>query len=130
MTSPWRPKSSARFSHKRHKRNKDKLVRPALPFRGVFCPFLCVFCCFLWLKKKRRAGRMTKLNAILEENCRKWPEMPVTVTISHGVAGFDSLTQLGHAIELADQAMYAARNELRGALVSKAKLFQDVDRNT
>jgi len=40
--------------------------------------------------------------------------MPVKVTVSHGVAGFDSLTQLGHAIELADQAMYAARNKIRG----------------
>ncbi|HZI61623.1 MAG TPA: GGDEF domain-containing protein, partial [Pyrinomonadaceae bacterium] len=54
------------------------------------------------LSEEETSRRMTKLNAILEENCRKWPEMPVTVTISHGVAGFDSLTQLGHAIELAD----------------------------
>ena len=36
-----------------------------------------------------------------------------------GVAGFDSLTELGHAIENADQAMYAQRNELRGIAVVK-----------
>ena len=66
------------------------------------------------LSEEETSRRMKKLNAIVEENCRKWPEMPVTVTVSHGVAGFDSLTQLGHAIELADQAMYAARNKIRG----------------
>jgi diguanylate cyclase (GGDEF)-like protein len=66
------------------------------------------------LSEEETSRRLKKLNSILEENCRKWPEMPVTVTISHGVAGFDSLTQLGHAIELADQAMYAERNKLRG----------------
>ncbi len=82
------------------------------------------------LSEEETSRRMTKLNAILEENCRKWPEMPVTVTVSHGVAGFDSLTQLAHAIELADKAMYAARNEMRGASVSKAALFQNVDSNT
>lgn len=82
------------------------------------------------LSEEETSRRMTKLNGILEENCRKWPEMPVTVTISHGVSGFDSLTQLGHAIELADKAMYTARNEVRGASVSKARLFQNVDHNT
>jgi hypothetical protein len=57
---------------------------------------------------------MKKLNGILDENCRKWPQVPVTVTISHGVAGFDSLAQLGQAIETADKAMYANRNLVRG----------------
>jgi diguanylate cyclase (GGDEF)-like protein len=73
------------------------------------------------LSEEETSRRMTKLNGILEENCRKWPEMPVTVTISHGVAGFDSLTQLGHAIELADQAMYARRNEVRGTVQAISK---------
>ena len=58
--------------------------------------------------------RMKKLNEILEENCRKWPGMQATVTVSHGVAGFDSLTELAHAIEAADQVMYARRNQVRG----------------
>jgi diguanylate cyclase (GGDEF)-like protein len=73
------------------------------------------------LSEEETSRRMTKLNGILEENCRKWPEMPVTVTISHGVAGFDSLTQLGHAIELADQAMYARRNKVRGTAQAISK---------
>jgi diguanylate cyclase len=60
--------------------------------------------------------RMKKLNQILEENCHKWVGMPLTVKVSHGVAGFDSLTELGHAIENADQAMYALRGEMRRAL--------------
>ena len=61
--------------------------------------------------------RMQKLNQILEENCRRLTGMPLTVTVSHGVAGFDSLTDLGQAIEDADQAMYAKRNEIRGVSV-------------
>ena len=69
------------------------------------------------LSEEETSRRLKKLNAIVEENCRKWPEMPVTVTVSHGVAGFDSVTQLGHAIELADQAMYAARNKIRANCV-------------
>jgi len=56
---------------------------------------------------------MDKLNKILEENCERWIGLPLTVTVSHGVAGFNSLTDLGHAIELADQEMYAQRNRVR-----------------
>lgn len=66
------------------------------------------------LSEEETSRRLKKLNAILEENCRKWPEMPVSVTVSHGVAGFDSLAQLGQAIETADHAMYANRNQMRG----------------
>jgi diguanylate cyclase (GGDEF)-like protein len=58
--------------------------------------------------------RMEKLNQILEENGRRWTSVPITVTVSYGVAGFDSLTNLGDAIETADKAMYAQRNEARG----------------
>ena len=73
--------------------------------------------------------RLKKLNEILEENCRKWVGKPVAVTVSHGVAGFDSLTHLAQAIEHADQAMYAQRNEMRGTL-SNIDLFQHAERNT
>jgi diguanylate cyclase (GGDEF)-like protein len=66
------------------------------------------------LSEEEASRRMKKLNEILEESCRKWTGMPVAVTVSHGVAGFDSLTDLGQAIENADQAMYAQRNETRG----------------
>jgi diguanylate cyclase len=59
------------------------------------------------------AKRMEKLNKILEENSERWMGMPVTVTVSFGVAGFTSLKDLGQAIEQADKAMYARRNHLR-----------------
>jgi len=36
------------------------------------------------------------------------------VTVSFGVAGFSSLTDLGSAIETADKAMYAQRHQARG----------------
>jgi diguanylate cyclase (GGDEF)-like protein len=59
------------------------------------------------------AKRMEKLNKILEENSERWIGMPLTVTVSFGVAGFTSLKDLGQAIEQADKAMYARRNHLR-----------------
>ena len=57
--------------------------------------------------------RIEKLNKILEENCERWIGEKVTVTVSFGVAGFTSLTDLGQAIEQADKAMYARRNRVR-----------------
>jgi diguanylate cyclase (GGDEF)-like protein len=57
--------------------------------------------------------RLERLNEILEENCRRWTSVPITVTVSYGVAGFNSLTDLGPAIETADKAMYAQRHEVR-----------------
>ena len=58
--------------------------------------------------------RIEKLNKILDENCERWIGEPVKVTVSFGVAGFTSLTDLGQAIEQADRAMYAQRNRVRG----------------
>jgi diguanylate cyclase (GGDEF)-like protein len=58
--------------------------------------------------------RMEKLNGLLEENSGRWMTVPVTVSVSFGVAGFKSLTDLGAAIETADQAMYAQRHVARG----------------
>jgi len=66
------------------------------------------------LPQAEASRRIEKLNQLLDENCRRWTGMSVTVTVSHGVAGFNSLTELGHAIERADQAMYAQRNQARG----------------
>lgn len=63
--------------------------------------------------------RMDKLNEILEDNCRCWTSVPITVTVSYGVAGFKSLTELGTAIEVADKMMYARRNEVRTAVWSE-----------
>ena len=59
--------------------------------------------------------RLAQLNGILVENSAKWVGAPLTLTVSYGVAGFESLTELGKAIETADQAMYAQRNHLRSA---------------
>jgi diguanylate cyclase (GGDEF)-like protein len=65
------------------------------------------------LPEAEASRRVEKLNKILEENCERWIGAPLTVTVSHGVAGFDSLTDLGEAIEAADKAMYAQRNRIR-----------------
>ena len=74
--------------------------------------------------------RISKLNAILEENSERWTGMPLTVMISHGVAGFASLTDLGAAIESADRAMYAQRNQVRGLRVLNPELLQNVYGNS
>jgi diguanylate cyclase (GGDEF)-like protein len=66
------------------------------------------------LPQSDASRRMEKLNEILEDSCRRWTSVPTTVTVSYGVAGFSSLTDLGDAIEAADKAMYARRNESRG----------------
>jgi len=66
------------------------------------------------LPQAEASRRMEKLNKILEENGERWIGMPLTVTVSFGVAGFTSLTDLGQAIEQADKAMYAQRNQIRG----------------
>jgi len=58
--------------------------------------------------------RLENLNKILDENCERWIGEAVKVTVSFGVAGFTSLTDLGQAIEQADKAMYAQRNRVRG----------------
>jgi len=66
------------------------------------------------LPQPEASRRIAKLNKILEENCERWIGESVTVTVSFGVAGFTSLTDLGQAIEQADKAMYAQRNQVRG----------------
>jgi len=73
--------------------------------------------------------RMEKLNTILQENSERWTGMPVTITISHGVAGFQSLTALATAIESADKAMYAQRNQVRGVRELNPELLQNAYRN-
>ena len=65
------------------------------------------------LPEAEASRRMEMLNKILEENSERWIGMPVVVTVSHGVAGFNSLIDLGQAIETADKAMYAQRNRVR-----------------
>ena len=71
------------------------------------------------LPQPEASRRIEKLNKILAENCERWIGQPVTVTVSFGVAGFTSLTDLGQAIEQADKAMYAQRNQVRNRVVQK-----------
>src|SRR5687768_16540046 len=71
------------------------------------------------LPEEDASRRMDKLNQILAENCERWIGLPLTVTVSYGVAGFNSLTDLGQAIETADQAMYAQRNRVRNSQVTQ-----------
>ena len=65
------------------------------------------------LPQPEASRRIEKLNKILAENSERWIGLPVNVTVSFGVAGFTSLTDLGQAIEQADKAMYAQRNRVR-----------------
>jgi diguanylate cyclase (GGDEF)-like protein len=65
------------------------------------------------LAQPEASRRLEKLNKILAENSERWIGLPVNVTVSFGVTGFTSLTDLGQAIEQADKAMYAQRNLVR-----------------
>ncbi len=78
------------------------------------------------LPQPEASRRMEKLNKILEENCENWIGMQLSVTVSFGVAGFTSLTDLGQAIEQADKAMYAQRNRVRRTKVVEEKLGEPV----
>lgn len=66
------------------------------------------------LPQAEATRRVEKLNSVLEENCARWTGLPLAVTVSHGVSGFETMTELAHAIELADKEMYAQRNRARG----------------
>ncbi|MDX6577033.1 MAG: diguanylate cyclase, partial [Blastocatellia bacterium] len=65
------------------------------------------------LHEEEASRRMRSLNTILAENGRQWTSAPVTITVSSGVCGFESLKDLGPAIERADQAMYGSRQKTR-----------------
>jgi diguanylate cyclase (GGDEF)-like protein len=67
------------------------------------------------LHEEEAGRRMKSLNRILEEFGEQWMASPVRITVSAGVCGFDSLKDLGPAIERADQAMYGSRLETRSA---------------
>lgn len=60
--------------------------------------------------------RMETLNAVLESDGEQWIGVAVKVSVSAGVAGFNSLPELGRAIEQADQAMYSVKQERRAKL--------------
>lgn len=67
----------------------------------------------LKLPQAEASRRMQTLNDILRENAAQWTSAPVRISVSFGVSGFASLTQLGQAIEDADKAMYERREQDR-----------------
>ena len=68
------------------------------------------------LPEEEATRRLMTLNNILEENGRQWTGLPISVTVSHGVAGFDSLREVGDAIENADLVMYQQRQQMRAGI--------------
>jgi diguanylate cyclase len=57
--------------------------------------------------------RLLTLNEVLEKNVEQCTAAPVCVRVSYGVAGFNSMTQIGQAIEEADKTMYERRQQSR-----------------
>jgi len=57
--------------------------------------------------------RMQKVNGKLAQNNNHWTSIPMKVSVSHGVAGFESLSVLAQAIEHADKAMYKRKQQMR-----------------
>jgi diguanylate cyclase (GGDEF)-like protein len=68
------------------------------------------------LDQNEARRRMATLNSVLEKNGQQWIGTLVNLTVSAGVSGFDSLPELGRAIEQADRAMYSAKQERRAKL--------------
>jgi len=65
------------------------------------------------LHEDEAGRRMRSLNEILAKNSEQWTAAPIKITVSSGVAGFQSLSGLGQAIEEADRAMYESRKRNR-----------------
>ena len=61
------------------------------------------------LPEAEAVRRMRSLNEILERNSEQWTSTPVKITVSFGVCGFESMKELGAAIEQADKAMYGSK---------------------
>lgn len=67
------------------------------------------------LREDEASRRMRSLNEILEKNSEQWTSAPIKITVSAGVCGFQSMSDLGQAIEDADRAMYESRKRDRNA---------------
>jgi diguanylate cyclase (GGDEF)-like protein len=65
------------------------------------------------LHQEEASRRMNSLNEILERNGEQWVAAPVKIRVSSGVCGFESMKDLGRAIEEADRAMYQSRQQER-----------------
>ncbi|MGH9956065.1 MAG: GGDEF domain-containing protein [Pyrinomonadaceae bacterium] len=66
------------------------------------------------LPEEEANRRMLKLNGVLAKNCQQWTSLPISVTVSYGLASFGSLAELRQGIDRADRAMYARRQQTRG----------------
>lgn len=66
------------------------------------------------LPEEEANRRMLALNGVLAKNCQQWTSLPITVTVSYGLASFGSLAELRQGIDRADRAMYARRQQTRG----------------
>ena len=78
------------------------------------------------LQEDEATRRMLSLNQILAENSEQWIQSPVKITVSSGVCGFESVQELGPAIESADQAMYGSRQHSRSLAAAKLTEFAPV----
>jgi diguanylate cyclase (GGDEF)-like protein len=67
------------------------------------------------LEQSEAFRRMQSLNEILERSDSQWTVALGKLSVSFGVAGFESLGQLSAAIEQADKSMYERRQEVRRA---------------
>ena len=67
------------------------------------------------LRVSEAGKRMQRLNTVLAQKSNPWNSIPMKVTVSHGVAGFESLSVLAQAIEQADKEMYRRKQEVRAA---------------
>jgi len=70
------------------------------------------------LDEQEALRRMQTLNEILARNPQQTPSLPAGLSVSVGVSGFDSMKDLGQAIEQADQAMYQSRKSARQVITA------------
>lgn len=77
--------------------------------------------------EQEAADLMERLRAMVAQNVYCLPENPLTVTISIGVAQLDPLQHTAfELIELADMALYEAKNEGKNRVVRGSKLAHKV----
>jgi diguanylate cyclase len=78
------------------------------------------------LHQEEASRRMNSLNEILERNGEQWVAAPVKIRVSSGVCGFESMKDLGRAIEEADRAMYESRQQERSRGMIKGRSSEPV----
>jgi diguanylate cyclase (GGDEF)-like protein len=92
-------------------------------FRWGGDEFLVLMC---KLRTEEASRRMASLNEILEQHAEQWTSSPVRIKVSFGVSGFESLKDLGQAIESADQAMYSSRHKARGGVGNNTNITKRI----